>query len=121
MAYTVANRVNSGLRKSRLVTATITISGSYTQGTGELVLAADFGLSQIHNILCGGAQTTFGGYVPLAVPVTPVGADCSSFNLLFLYGDNNNASDGPLIEIPTAAYPAGLSGATYWLTLHGRL
>lgn len=120
MAYTVANVIRDTLRRRSIVTATFTVSGSYTQGTGELMTAADFGLTQIHNILGLTSETTFGGYVLKPVPVTPVGAMFSSFNLLTLFGDNNNAADGPLIEIPTATYPAGVSGATYWISLIGR-
>lgn len=44
-----------------------------------------------------------GGYVPVYAPAT-------TGNLKVYYGDNNNASDGPLIEVPNAT---DLSAVTF--------
>lgn len=38
--------------------------------------------------------------------------DYTNDKVLVEFGDNNNAADGPGIEIPVAAYPAALSGLT---------
>lgn len=36
--------------------------------------------------------------------------DAANGKVMTFFGDNNNAVDGPLIEIPAAAYPAGVTG-----------
>lgn len=36
--------------------------------------------------------------------------DKATKKLMTFFGDNNNAADGPLVELPAAAYPAGVTG-----------
>lgn len=36
--------------------------------------------------------------------------DAANGKVMVFFADNNNAADGPLIEIPAAAYPAGVTG-----------
>lgn len=50
-----------------------------------------------------------GGYVPVYIP--------STGKLKVYYADNNNAADGPMIEVPDATV---LSGVTFNLTVISR-
>lgn len=55
---------------------------------GEALVAADFGLTTLMAVIC----ESKGGYV--------FTYDRTNGKLLAYYGDNNNASDGPLIAVP---------------------
>lgn len=68
-------------------TANIATDSSYPTG-GESLTPADLGLSTIKFL----AASANAGYVPEY--------DYTNQKLKLYYGDNNNASDGPLIEVP---------------------
>lgn len=89
LSYNILARLNE--RGGRMNVVEITYDNSYT--TGGLALSANScGLNTITAV--NGAPTGSGGYVP--------SYDRSAAKLLALYGDNNNAADGPLIEVPNA-------------------
>lgn len=120
MAITVSLTRRSRFRRDQLISGFFTVSGDYVQGTGETLTASALSLSAISNITFG-MQLVPGGYVPVAVPGSAI-ANLTSVKVLFYFGDSDGVADGPLVEIPGAptAYPAGLSGATYWFMAHGR-
>ena len=78
---------------------------SYPLG-GEAVTAADFGLSNIDQIqpsVAHDPDTVDNGFLVVFDP--------AASKLVAFFGDNNNASDGPFIEISTfdaAAYTSRL-------------
>lgn len=72
-----------------------TLDAAYAAG-GYAVTPAQLGLASIDLIL----PCPTSGYVPEW--------DYTNAKLKVMYGDNNNASDGPLIEVPNAT--AGISG-----------
>lgn len=84
---------------------TITASGSYVSGGDPLSF-----IGKLH----GGRNLEFlmvigeSGFLYRWVK----GTDLSDGKLIVMQGDNNNASDGPAIELPVAAYPGGVSGDT---------
>lgn len=77
----------------RPVTFTALTGGTYTTGGDQLSLATmqKIGIGQVVNITCG---PTRGGRVVEFV------RNVGSPKLRLFYGDNNNAADGPLIEVP---------------------
>ena len=75
--------------KQRISVSIITGDSSYVTG-GEPITANQLGLTRI-TALIPVANT---GYIPVW--------DQDNSALKVFYGDNNNASDGPLIEIPNA-------------------
>lgn len=85
----------------------VTFDNSYPDG-GEPVAKADFGLDvgigfipDFVAVKAGAGDTAFAGHY-----------DATAGTLQLFYGDNNNASDGPLIELPdttsAASYVARL-------------
>lgn len=93
MALTISAQPPQLLGTERVVRATITFDASYPTG-GEAFTAAQLGLTSLKDVqpYAGlGSSTT--GYVPVW------NRSVSSPLLLVLMGDNNNASDGPLIEV----------------------
>lgn len=82
---TVVRRTVWGDRKA--IHAKITFDSSYPTG-GEPITLADLGLLEVD--FCMPAPRL--GYVPEW--------DDANSKMLVYYGDNNNASDGPLVEVP---------------------
>jgi hypothetical protein len=96
MAIAVANVIPMKLQPALARTAEVTLSGSYTTG-GETLIASDLKLSLIRFM----SVVSSAGYT--------AEYDYTNSKLKILYG-NTDAADGPNIEIPAAAYPAGLTG-----------
>lgn len=92
MALTFALDDRQLVGNKRQVSGTVTFDSSYVTG-GEPFTAADLGLTAITNFE---AQPSSVGYVATWDRST------SAPKLIALYGDNNNAADGPLIEVPNA-------------------
>jgi hypothetical protein len=92
MAATVTSVFSGSLfgAKQRISVTTITGDSSYATG-GYAITANQVGFSRITAVIAVGANT---GYVPVW--------DATNSKLKVFYGDNNNASDGPLIEVPAA-------------------
>lgn len=86
MALTLANESNQYFGNLRAYVAAITFDSSYA--TGGEALTAPFG-----TVLCALAEQS-GGY--------SFEYDTTNQKLKAYYADNNNASDGPLIEVPNA-------------------
>lgn len=80
----------------KIVTGTITFDNSYPTGGEALTLKA-LGLDVVENInvtnVFASSTTTY---------VVAWNKSTTSPLLQVFYGDNNNASDGPLIEVPNA-------------------
>jgi len=83
-AVTVVRRTVWGDRK--VIHATIAFDSSYPTG-GEAITLADLGLKEVD--FCMASPKA--GYVPEW--------DDANSKMLMYWGDNNNASDGPLIEV----------------------
>lgn len=92
MALTFALDDRQLVGNKRQVSGTVTFDSSYPTN-GESFTAADLGLTAITNFE---AQPSTVGYVAVWDRST------SAPKLMAFYGDNNNASDGPLIEVPNA-------------------
>lgn len=92
MAATVTSVFSGSIlgAKQRISVTTITGDSSYATG-GYAITANQVNFSRITAVLAVGANT---GYVPVW--------DAANSKLKVFYGDNNNASDGPLIEVPAA-------------------
>ena len=90
MAVSIRVGLVEELGNSRLVVGTIVPDASYPTG-GETVTIADSAndvtLERIEHLQANG-----GGYIGVW--------DKPNQKLLLYYSDNNNASDGPLIEVP---------------------
>lgn len=80
-------QIVGGTAGYKAVVKTVTFDAVYATGGGEPLTAANLGLSTILFLI---AQPT-GGYV--------FSYDHAAAKLLAYLGDNNNASDGPLIEV----------------------
>jgi hypothetical protein len=91
MAATVTPIFSGSLlgAKQRISVTTVTGDSSYETG-GEALTANQLGLSRITALV----PVPNTGYIPVW--------DAANSKLKIFYGDNNNASDGPLIEIPNA-------------------
>lgn len=87
MALTVSAVRRTVYGNRRIVIANITFDSSYATG-GESLTASDLGLTTIDHVSPG---VSTGGYVTVY--------DHTNSKLLALYGDNNNAADGPLIDV----------------------
>lgn len=77
--------------KQRSVAGSVTFDSSYPTG-GEAFTAADLGLTFLSSFEVEIDATA--GYVPVWNRST------TAPKLMAFYGDNNNAADGPLIEVP---------------------
>lgn len=94
MALTFAIDQDSGRQlvgTCREVRGTVTFDSSYATG-GESFTAADLGLTQITDFTCELGATGYAGVWDRSKTAP---------KLMAFYGDNNNASDGPLIEVPS--------------------
>lgn len=90
MALSIGSTVYPlGKRVTKQVVKDITFDNSYATG-GESLTASDLGLA---NITFLKAENKL-GYV--------VTYDYANQKLMAFYGDNNNAADGPLVEVPNA-------------------
>jgi hypothetical protein len=89
MALTHTTLVRTVFGDKRVVITESTLDNSYITN-GEPLTAAEFGLASIEAIIATPANND--GYVP--------SWDRTNSKLIMLYGDNNNAADGPLIEVP---------------------
>lgn len=86
----------------RTVTGTITFDSSYATG-GEAFSPQAIGLSQLTDLVVSpGRDTNTSAMVPVWNRST------SAPTVLAMYGDNNNAADGALIEVPNATNLATL-------------
>jgi hypothetical protein len=95
LTHTTLTRTVFGDR--RIVVTESTLDSSYVTG-GEPVTAAEFGLTKIESLIPTPAG--LGGYVPAW--------DQANSKIVMLYGDNNNAADGPLIDVPNATNLAAI-------------
>lgn len=101
MALTISANPPELVGRERVVRATITFDSSYPTG-GEAFTAAQLGLTSLKNVYASaGLGSTTTGYVPAW------NRSVSSPLLLVLMGDNNDASDGPLIEVANATDLSG--------------
>ena len=94
MAATVTRTSENPLGTRWLVTGTISFTGdtSYPTG-GEAFTPSQVGLYTLDDI---SIRNTNSGYMPVW------NGSKTAPKLMVFYGDNNNASDGPLIEVPNA-------------------
>jgi hypothetical protein len=109
MALTVSPVVPRGFQ-GNVVVGTIVASGNYVNPNGDTpspLLSAIPGARLAKNpkeVIIQGIA----GYIYRWVAATG--------KILVFFADNNNAADGPLIEIPNGAYPAGVTGDTITFT-----
>lgn len=89
MALTITVETTEIVGRHREVRGLVTFDSSYPTN-GEAVTPADFGLTQLTDLRLEAGP---GGYVPVWNQST------TAAKLKVLMGDNNNASDGPLIEV----------------------
>lgn len=99
----VAVTINDQIKNGNLLSVfyTLVFSGNYV-AAGEAPAMAAGGLKTSRTTPKFAAVLGKAGYV--------YAWDYATGKVLVFFGDNNNASDGPLIEIPAAAYPAGVTG-----------
>lgn len=110
MAITYSVDTPELVGRQRLVRGTITFDSSYPTG-GEAVAVASLGLTALTRLdVFPGLGSSTTGYVPVWDGST------SSPKVLALMGDNNNASDGPLIEV---ANTTNLSAFSFRFEAHG--
>lgn len=88
MALTIDQNVSLNVGHRRGVIVDVDFDSSYPTG-GESLTASDLGFAGTVDLLLAEPQS---GYV--------FEYDRVNSKLLAYYGDNNNASDGPLIEVP---------------------
>lgn len=101
VALTVRNRYKLG--NSFIVTADAAFSGTYTTG-GESFTAASIGLTAITDVYVHPAEDgSANAYV------ARWNGSTSAPKIKLFIGDNNNASDGPLIENPNATSLTGVA------------
>lgn len=100
MALTIDNKQRWVAGTKRFCICTISFDSSYPTG-GEDFTLADFGFKRRIDYGHG-----FGsGYV--------CEADRTNLKILAYYGDNNNASDGPLIEVPNTTNLSTLTSVRF--------
>lgn len=85
-----------------LIRGTFAFTGNYVAG-GEVPTYTGIKTAKVTPILL---IAQGGGYM--------FELDVATGKLIIREGDNNNAADAPLLPIPVAAYPAGLTGATVY-------
>lgn len=98
MAVAVAITKKVSVPGAVLAVGTFTASGSYATGGDTIAWANLAGTTKAPLIVLATGKA---GYV--------YSYDLAATKLLTFYG-NYDAADGPLIEIPAAAYPAGVTG-----------
>lgn len=103
MALTVTSLEKAKLSRLRLNVVRVTFDSSYPTG-GESLTAAQLGLNKVTVVI----PLTASGYVGEY--------DLTNSKLKAFYGDNNNASDGPLVEV---ANTTDLSAVTMNLVVIG--
>lgn len=92
LTFSIDNNGRQLVGTVRTVSGTVTFDSSYVTG-GEPFTPAEVGLAYLSDFDCEPSTT---GYVPVWDRST------NAPKLMAFYGDNNNASDGPLIEVPAA-------------------
>jgi len=98
----IKNRIKFG--NAYAVIADVTFDSSYATG-GEEVKPAQLGLRNVFLVQAGNS----GGYA--------FEYDYTNTKLKAYYGDNDSASDGPLVEVPNAT---NLSAVTARIVAYGR-
>jgi hypothetical protein len=94
------------------VVATVVASGSYTTG-GEVLATTIKQLAKISTDPFWVDIRGRAGYI--------YAYDYATNKVMVFYGDNNNANDGPLIQIPAASYPSDLTSDSIRLYAIGKL
>lgn len=89
MALTISNLVTERVGRGKQSRCVVALDSSYPTG-GESLTAAQLGLTDIQTLNAASS----GGYT--------FEYDDTNAKLKAYYGDNNNASDGALIEVPNA-------------------
>lgn len=108
MAVAVSNVKDYIIGNQFKKVATVTFDSSYPTG-GETLNASSFGLAFFEDIVVNDST----GYT-----FTPsIAAGGATALVLVYYGDNNNASDGPLIELPNAT---NISTLAVTVTAYGK-
>ena len=104
LAFTLVDQWHDGKRQH--LVGTIAASSSYVTGGDTLDLSDDLLPSQEVPV----AMEIHGeaGFVYNYIP----GTDLSDGKVMTRYADYDAVADGALIEIPAAAYPAGVTGDT---------
>lgn len=92
MALTITPTMRRSVGNKAEVSGTLAFDNSYTTG-GLAFTLASVGLSALDELRL---QPPITGYVPVWDGST------SAPKVMAFYGDNNNAADGPLIEVPNA-------------------
>lgn len=92
MAIALSDLQINQVGNRKVVTGTVTFDSSYVTN-GEPFTIAEAALSQLTDLR---VDPTTLGYVPRW------NANKTSPTIVVFYGDNNNAADGPLIEVPNA-------------------
>jgi len=100
MALTIAFDKSSRVDRESIRVGTIAFDSSYPTN-GEALAASDLNLRGIAFLLVSPKS----GYV--------FEYDYSGNKLKAYYGDNNNAADGPLIEVPNTTDLSTLTGAKF--------
>lgn len=95
MAATVTKTFEHALGTQWLVVGTISFTGDTSYPTGGEALTVDGNLD-LRNLDAIFFANTNSGYVPVW------NGSKTAPKIMVYYGDNNNASDGPLIEVPNA-------------------
>lgn len=103
MALTVTSIDKTKAGRLRLNIVKVTFDSSYPTG-GEALTAAQLGLNKVVHVAPAPASGYVGEY------------DLTNSKLKAYYGDNNNASDGPLIEVPNTT---DLSAVVMYLVVIG--
>lgn len=112
MAVTVTIIEKYSIGDRMEVIADVVFDSSYPAG-GEAVTAANFGFDlEIKHIACGLARDP--DTVDNAVALD---YDSAAKKLVAFWGDNNNAADGPLVEVPDTT---NLSAYTARVVAKGR-
>jgi hypothetical protein len=98
MAVTSTKDFMGRLNNAILGIGTLTFTGNYEAGGPSLDFQTVFGVTtkQPRKVIIVGKA----GYA--------YRYDLANKKVLVLYYDYNNAADGPAIELPVAAYPAGI-------------
>lgn len=101
MALTVTDPLDVGgisIGSHRMTVRTIAFDSSYATG-GEALTYRDLGFSQRPDVVIVESKS---GYV--------FEYDSTNEKLLARWGDNDNAADGPLVEVPAATNLAAITG-----------
>lgn len=93
----------------------LTFSGSYVNGTGEVLTAANFGMTVFYDV---STQEGFMGY-----KIQPIHTGVAANGMLTGFAlriEDNAAGAGAFQELASGAYPGGITGGFCYLFAHGR-